>query len=128
MATIEPESDHSYLWFFTNEYSPKVEEIQSDQKVNLSYANPEKEVYVSVSGNAKLVTDKEILKQHWSPVLKAWFPDGLQDPKLALLRVDISQAEYWDSPSNKMIQFYGMVRAIMSRETYDPGDHKKINF
>jgi general stress protein 26 len=42
--------------------------------------------------------------------MKAWFPDGLDDPDLALLRVHVEAAEYWDSPSSTMVHIVGFVR------------------
>jgi hypothetical protein len=60
------------------------------------------------------------------PLLKAWFPDGLDDPALALLRVDIEKAEYWDSPSSTVVHLVGFVKALATGKTYEPGEHEKV--
>jgi general stress protein 26 len=111
MATQETEGDRD-LWFFTAAGSPKVGEIERDQRVNLSYADPDDQRYVSVSGTARLVRDRAKAKELWNPLLKAWFPKGLDDPELALLRVQVEKAEFWDSPSSKMVQLAGFLKAV----------------
>jgi general stress protein 26 len=125
MATQSAEFDGE-LWFFTGAGSPKVAEVQEDQRVNVSYANPGDNLYVSVSGMAKLVQDRAKAEELWNPALKAWFPDGLDDPNLALLKVKVEKAEYWDGPSSKMVQLAGFVKAIVTGKPYDPGENEKL--
>ena len=127
MGTLKNEDETAEVWFFTYDDSPKTDEIEGDQHVNLSFASPEKEVFVSISGKAKVVHDKEKAKELWNPFVKAWFPDGLDDPKLALLRISIEQAEYWDSPSNRMVQLAGIARAIVTGGAYDTGENEKLD-
>ena len=114
------------LWFFTKEHSPKVDEVEHDHHVSLSYADPAREHYVSVSGRCSLVLDKEKAKELWNPTLKAWFPEGLDDPELALLRVSVEKAEYWDTPSSRMVQLVGFVKATLTGQEYRPGDNEKV--
>ncbi|MGB3616791.1 MAG: pyridoxamine 5'-phosphate oxidase family protein, partial [Catalinimonas sp.] len=111
------------LWFFTNEYSDKVSEILNERNINLSYSLPGKHKYVSISGRAELVHDREKMKELWNPVLKAWFPEGLEDADLALLKVKILQGEYWDAEASKMKQFVQIAKSIMTGSTYDAGEH-----
>jgi len=126
MATQKFEFDGD-LWFFTRASSPKVDEIEQEHRVNVSYAAPDKKRYVSVSGRARLVRDKSKIKELWSPVLKAWFPKGLDDPDLALLKVSVEQAEYWDSPSSTVAHLVGFVKAVATGTTYQPGENGKLN-
>lgn len=127
MATQEAEFDGE-LWFFTGASSPKVDEVGRDHRVNLSYAAPDDNTYVSISGTARLVRDKAKAKELWNPALKAWFPDGLDDPDLALLRVQVEKAEYWDSPSSKMVQLYGLAKAVLTgKRADDIGENEKID-
>ena len=115
------------LWFFTREHAPKVDEVQRDQHISLTYSEPARDRYVSVSGTAKVVTDKEKMRQLWDPSLKAWFPKGLEDPDMALLCVDVTQAEYWDTPNARMLQVVGFVKAVLTGQPLRPGDHEKVN-
>jgi general stress protein 26 len=60
--------------------------------------------------------------------LKAWFPEGLDDPHLCLLKVSVEQAEYWDAPSSKLVEIFGFVKALATGTEADYGENKKINF
>ena len=126
MSTQKYESDNE-LWFFTSDQTHKVEEIKADNRVNVAYAEPDDNVYVSVSGRAALVKDRAKIEELWNPVLKAWFPDGLEDPTLSLLKVTIEEAEYWDSPNSKLVQIAGFVKALVTGQSADGGDNKKIS-
>ena len=114
------------LWFFTQAGTGKVDEVQQDQHVNLSYSSPEKSKYVSVSGIATLVRDRVKAKELWEPKYTAWFPQGLDDPTLALLRVDVTKAEYWDTPGSAIVHAIGLVKALATGKKYEPGDHEKV--
>ena len=129
MATHQDHNNEfdGVLWFFTKGDAPKVDEVKEDQHVNLSYSSPEQSKYVSVSGTATLVRDKKKAEELWTPRYKAWFPKGLDDPELALLRVDVDKAEYWDTPSSTVAHAIGVVKAIATGKSYKPGDHEKVS-
>jgi general stress protein 26 len=128
MQLQESEFDGT-LWFLTDVNTAKVYEIERHNHVNLAFSHPSKQNYVSVSGVASVVQDRKKAEELWTPLHKAWFPDGLDDPKLALLRVDIEKAEYWDSPSSKVVQLIGFVKAIATGKRYgeEGSDHEKLN-
>jgi general stress protein 26 len=114
------------LWFFTREHSAKVGEVERDHHVNLAYSEPSKNRFVSVSGRGRLVLDKQKAAQLWNPTLRAWFPDGLEDPELALLCVKVEKAEYWDMPNSRMVQLLGFVKAVLTGEPFKPGEHAQV--
>lgn len=116
------------LWFFTSSETHKAEEIERDNRVNVSYASPENNTYVSVSGRASIVKDREKIDEYWSDILKAWFPEGKDAPDLALLKIEVEQAEYWDAPSSKVAQALGFLKALATGESaHDIGENEKIN-
>ena len=114
MATQRADFDGT-LWFFTRLDAPKVHEIRQHQKVNLSYAKPDSGRYVSVSGLAEISRDREKMKQLWNPVYKDWFPKGPEDPEVGLLKVDVTNAEYWDGPASRMVQLSGFLKAASGK-------------
>ncbi|KAA0687052.1 pyridoxamine 5'-phosphate oxidase family protein [Azospirillum sp. Vi22] len=129
MATLPHAGfDDGTLWFFTRADSPKVHELKTHWRVNLSYADPDKQDYVSVSGVAETVRDRDKIRFLWRDILSTWFPQGVDDPDLALLKVSVDRAEYWDSPSSAMVYAYGYVKAKITGEPPKPGDHAKIAF
>ena len=115
------------IWFFTRDDSGKVREIMHDKQVNLGYADPDDQRYASVSGPAQVIDDQAKEKELWNPALKAWFPDGLDDPHLSLIKVHAEQAEYWDSPNGKVVQLVGLAKAAVTGEAYEGGENEKVN-
>jgi general stress protein 26 len=126
MSTQKLEFDGE-LWFFTSDNTHKIEEIQKDDRVNVAYSQPNENRYVSVSGRAEMVKDRAKIEELWNPIHKAWFPEGLDDPHLSLLRVDVEQAEYWDAPNSKIVQLYGLVKALATGTEADYGENKKLS-
>lgn len=127
MATLSLDQDNfdGKLWFFTEKNSAKVESIEADQHVNLAYAAPEDQRYVSVCGRASLVEDREKIRELWSPTMKAWFPEGIDDPSIALLCIEVETAELWDSPPSKVVQLVGMAKAMATGERYKGEKHRE---
>ena len=118
--------EHGDLWFFTKINSPKTTELSRDNEVNLGYCDPSKQHYVSVSGKAEIVRDRARIDAMWSEPLRTWFPDGKDDPSIALIRVHPARGEYWDSPSSTVLHLYGYVKAAVTGESPKP-EQDKVN-
>lgn len=114
------------LWFFTSRSSAKAREIAGDHDVNLAYADPGKNLYVSVSGRGRLVQDREKARQLWNRMNEAFFPDGPDDPDLALLQVEPLSAEYWEGPAGKVRQLFSMARTMLTGEHTALGENEEI--
>jgi len=82
LGTQEVEFDGD-LWFATAADSPKVAEISLNPQVNVAYASPSKNTYVSVAGTARIVDDRAKVEELWSPAMKLFFPGGKDDPNLS---------------------------------------------
>jgi general stress protein 26 len=126
MVTREFE-DNGILWFFASEDSGLAEDLGEEQAVNVSYAEPKHHRYVSITGNASLVHDREKAKQLWAPMLKAYFPHGLDDPKLVLLEVRIETSEYWDASSSKMVRLFESAKGVAKGERAEMGENVKVD-
>jgi general stress protein 26 len=118
--------DEGNLWFFTNEYSGKVDEIEHHHDVLLNYNDTSADLYIVVNGRAELVDDKAKMKELWNPVLKLWFPDGLEDERLKLLKVVTHEVEYWNAGSSKIERVFKSVKSLVKGEVYRDDDHKKV--
>jgi len=114
------------IWFFTNASSHKVSEIAKLPKVNVSFADPDNQRYVSVSGTAQLVRDRAKIDELWRPEFKIWFPEGKADPEIALLRISLEKAEYWDSPSSTIGYALSFVSSLVTGKQPDMGENRKV--
>lgn len=91
------------LWFLTRVGSEKVGEIQQDQHVTLSFADPSSSKYITLKGRASVNQDRAKIHDLWNTLYKAWFPKGEDDPEIAVLRVDVHEADYWEASGMKVI-------------------------
>lgn len=115
------------VWFFTYASSHKVLEAQRNPQVNVSFSDPKGQTYVSLSGTASLVRDKSKIEELWQPQLKAWFPQGTDEPDIALLKVTAHKAEFWDAPSSIAAHAISLAKALATGQPANPGDNKKID-
>jgi general stress protein 26 len=95
------------VWFLSASNTEKVEAVRTIQRVNLSFADHAAQRYVSISGFCELVRDHPKAKELWNPSYASWFPGGLDDPNLILLKVDVQQAEYWNAEQRRMVELVG---------------------
>ena len=103
-------------------------EIAKDRQVNLAYADPDEQHYVSISGVGEVVRDRARIDEKWSEGLRTWFPDGKDDPAIALIRVKPVRGEYWDSPSSTLVHLYGTIKATLTGQPpTELGEQKKVN-
>ncbi len=115
------------LWFFTSRHGAPATDIVADASVNISYAEPRNDSYVSISGTASVVEDMTKKKQLWTKLAQAWFPGGVDDPDLALIKVDIVAAHYWDVKDNKAVQLFKMARAaVTGKPPRNMGEHGEV--
>ncbi len=118
----------SALYFFISRQSEIAACIANDGNVNVAYAHPGVDSYVSVSGHAIIVEDQAKKDYLFTSFAKAWFPGGATDPNMALLQINIGHAEYWDVKESKMVQLAKMATAAMTGTPPEKmGDHKEMN-
>jgi general stress protein 26 len=126
MTTVQDDFSGA-LWFFTSRRAPVIAAHDRDGAVNLAYAEPRDDVYVSLSGTASIDHDRERRKALWNVMVKAWFPQGIDDPDLVLLRVDVHSAEYWDVKESRAVQMFKLTRAILAGERPELGEHATVS-
>lgn len=88
-------------YFFTYEDTRKVADIGRDDAVGLTFTGEsgsagEPPLFISVSGTAELIRDKDEFEAHWVDGLDRWFPDGVDTEGLLLIKVEADQIHYWD--------------------------------
>jgi general stress protein 26 len=119
--------EDSSLWFFMSRSDEPVADLIAEPNVNVVYADPGKDSYVSVSGTARVVDSPAKAEQLWSKLNEAWFPGGVSDPDLALVQVQITHANYWDVKSSKLVQVFTLAKAALTgRAPPSLGEHGEV--
>jgi len=114
------------LWYFMSRSSGPVEDLASEPIVNVAFADPGSDTWVSVSGEAAVVNDRAKAEQLWNKMNDAWFKGGPGDPDLALVQVRIVHANYWDVKESKLVQLWEMAKAAVTGKTPDLGEHGEV--
>ncbi len=125
MFTQDVEFDGE-IWFFTSASSGKVDEIAAMPQVNIAYAKPDAQTYLSASGVARVVRDRLKINELWKPEYKMYFQDGPEAPDLVLLCVAVTEAEYWTSERNPVLRFVGMAKALVTKNVSQLGEQGRI--
>ncbi|MEO6733134.1 MAG: pyridoxamine 5'-phosphate oxidase family protein [Ferruginibacter sp.] len=122
MAVIEVDVNGN-LWFFTNRQSAKIGDIEKDNNVHLVFANPSKDSYLDIRGRASIEQDGKSIEDKWNPIVKAWFPEGKNDPGLCLLKVKTDEAHYWDTDTTKMVEMLKIAASVVTGKQLQEGVH-----
>ena len=125
MATHGVDPDGT-LWFLTYQNSNKVREIQRNNRVSLAYSDHGSDTYVSAAGIAQVVDDRGKIHELWTDFLKAWFPNGPDDPNITLVKVKPHQAEYWDRPGGKMVTMLETIKAAITGQPDQTARNEKM--
>ncbi|WP_414052000.1 pyridoxamine 5'-phosphate oxidase family protein [Macrococcus animalis] len=112
--------DNGDIWFITTRDTEKAQEILSDERVNVAFAQ---KGFVSISGNAELVNDDSKKKEYWNKAIEMFLNTDYDDPNITLIKVNAESAEYW--ATNQMGKT--IVEGIKSLLTNDNGSDTAIN-
>lgn len=107
------------IWFFTKEDADAGQEAAARKKMALHFSSPAKLNFLCVLGQSGLVHDKAKMEKLWHPMMKTWFPDGLETPGIALIRVDPDTAHYWESSASRIELLYSWAKAQITGRPAD---------
>jgi general stress protein 26 len=133
MATQErdPIAD---LWFVTDIESDKMDELRFDGNVNLGYLDSGSREWVSVSGVARISTDRAEIRRLYKPDWKAWFgklddvrDGGPDDPRLALILVDANSVLYMKQNKPAPLVLFEVAKGMITGDRPDVGEVKRVN-
>jgi general stress protein 26 len=113
------------LWFFTDWGSPKVDEVIHDLRVGLTYTDAAKHHYVAVAGTGRIFRDAAKARELWRMEQRAFYPEGPEDARLALLRVSIERAEYWIAPNGASYLVAALKAALTGAPAGVIGENQK---
>lgn len=114
--------DDGTIWFFSNKDSDHNLDLVTDADCQLIYSSKVGETnHLSLYGTAEITFDRAKAEKLWSPIHKTWFPGGLEDPKLSMIRFVPRQGYYWDSKHGKMVSFAKMAFSALTGKSVETG-------
>lgn len=116
---VQKVDEQGAIWFLSSVDSHKNEEIQKDNMVQLLFQGDPHTDFLSVYGRATVSKDKQKIKEFWNPMLKTWFTEGEDDPRITVIKVDMESGYYWDTKHGKAVSFAKQIIGAMTGQTLD---------
>jgi general stress protein 26 len=114
------------LWFFSDRNCRKTAEILRNPETSLIFQNDDEHAYLHLFGKAEMVDDREKMKELYTPYLKTWFPDGLEDPRMTLIRFEAERGEFWDSPGGMLQLLAAFTKAMVTGQRAQGGEMGEV--
>lgn len=125
MAVQEVDS-HGSLWFLSASDSHKNAEITQNPAVQLFFQGSAHSDFLTLYGKAVISTDKKIIEKLWKPVLKTWFTEGKDDPRITVIKVIPASGYYWDNKHGNAVAFAKMIAGAIAGKTLDDSVEGKL--
>ncbi|MEC5217113.1 general stress protein 26 [Actimicrobium sp. GrIS 1.19] len=101
------------VWFFARTDTAAVRDIGTSDKVLLCYTDTEKGRFIAAAGRATLSHDRALIEEFWEPAYQTFFPQGIDDPALVLLRIAIDHADIWNPQQSAMQQLISVTKSAL---------------
>ena len=118
---VEPDAE---MWFIASRDTRHVADLQAEPRVSLTFSS--RDSWVALTGRAEVVEDRAKLEDLWNTFAEAWLPGGPDNPDAVLLRVDVEQAEYWDTPGSTVASLISFAKTKLTGETFE-ADHGVVS-
>jgi general stress protein 26 len=112
--SVQQVDDDGNLWFLSASDSHKNAEIASDDHVQLLFQGSSYSDFLTIYGQAFISEDKNKIKELWEPIIKDWFTEGVNDPRITVIKVEPLEGYYWDT---KHVQIVGLVKRVVGAAT-----------
>jgi general stress protein 26 len=114
------------LWFLSANDSEKNAEIKTDPFVQLLFQGSAHSDFLTAYGTAEISEDKALIDELWQPILKTWFTEGKDDPRISVIKVSVTQGYYWDNKHGNAVAFVKMIAGAIIGKTLDDSIEGKL--
>ena len=118
---VQKVCDQGNFWFLSRRDSDKNREIAEDPRVQLFISNTSNYEFLSVYGKATISRDQQKIDEFWNDILKAWFPEGKNDPNISVIKVAPEEGFYWDTKDGKLVSMIKILASAVSGKTLQEG-------
>jgi general stress protein 26 len=123
---VQKLDDDGNLWFLSADDSHKNQELKSDNHVQLLFQGSAHSDFLSLYGSATISKDKKLIEDLWEPLLKTWFTEGKDDPRITVIKFETIEGYYWDNKHGNAVAFLKMAAGAIVGKTMDDSIEGKI--
>ena len=125
--SVQKMDEQGNLYFLSANDSHKNLEIRMDPFVQLFFQGSAHSDFLTLQGKAEISTDKDLIKELWEPLLKTWFTEGIDDPRITAIKVIPENGYYWDTKHGNAVSFLKMAAGAIMGKTLDDSIEGEIN-
>lgn len=114
------------IWYICSSESETHKNLEIDDKISIFYADPKNYRFLSINGTAILTRDQVRIDRYWNKMMESWFEKGKDDPNIKLIKVTPSEAHYWESGSNKIVNLFAMLKNALTGSNEDIGEEGEL--
>lgn len=116
---VQEVDDEGNFWFLSSNDSNKNEELEDEPAVQLLFQGSSYSDFLNIYGKATVTQNKEKIKELWKPTLKTWFTEGVDDPRISVIKVEPESGYYWDTKHSMPIAFIKRLAGAAAGKTID---------
>lgn len=124
--SVQKLDDDGNFWFLSSTDSHKNAEVESDHKVQLLFQGSSYSEFLNIYGTATISKDKEKIKELWEPILKTWFTEGEDDPRISVIKIEPTEGYYWDNKHGNAVAFVKRLAGAAVGKTIDDSIEGKL--
>src|ERR1700712_4263381 len=124
--SVQKIDDDGNFWFLSASDSHKNNEVFSDSSVQLLFQGSSYSDFLNIYGKASITKDKEKIKELWEPTLKVWFTEGIDDPRISVIKVEPTEGYYWDTKHAQAVAFVKQLVGAAIGKTLDDSIEGKL--
>jgi general stress protein 26 len=117
--SVQKVDERGMLWFLSPNDSHKNADIAANPEVKLYFRGSAHSDFLYLEGTATITEDKAILKALWEPLLKTWFTEGEEDPRISAIKVAPTNGYYWDTKHGNAVAFLKTIAGAVTGQTLD---------
>ncbi len=126
--SVREADDAGQLWFLSASDSHKNAEIAANPAVKLYFQKNAHAGFLELEGYAEIITDRERIRALWNFVLKTWFTEGEDDPRITVIRVIPRRGYYWDNKHGDAVAGAKVVVGAVIGKTLDDSIEGTLSF
>jgi len=126
--SVQEVDDDGTLWFLSASDSHKNRELEKDPAVRLFFQGSEHAGFLTLTGTATVSRDRKRIKDLWKSVLKVWFTEGENDPRITVIGVRPTGGYYWDNKHGSAVAGIKMLVGAAIGKTLDDSIEGELAF
>jgi general stress protein 26 len=117
--SIQKIDDVGTIWFLSAVDSRKNQHLSDDPCVQLLFQGSDYSDFMTLYGYATVSQDKKLIEELWEPLVRTWFTEGKDDPRITVIGVTPTEGYYWDTKHGQVVAFAKQIAGAISGKTLD---------